>query len=277
VSFKFRDYTALNTTGLENTPGTDKEPYAWDRLNVDYHFTDTISLGVLGQYYHTWFGDQNRPQINGQNGLTQSYSSYLGNTGLVFANSKIADLGKGFIIDGLLRYDLPTSEWSQAAGSPGEGWAGMGVSKSVGIVDFKYTELVRYYFQTRDTSNLTTPAVPATATALEKPGMRVQNKMVRLYSYADIGVNITKKLSFALEGGFINETYHADSATNRDEVIHNFIIFNPEIDFAFNDHFSLAVGVWDQPDMLALNTIYIPLAADTQNGGEGYLLTTIKF
>jgi hypothetical protein len=268
-SVKFRDYTALNTQGLEGN-GTakelDQEAFAWDRLNLTYNFSDDVSFSVMPQYQHTWFGARDRQQDPGKIGLEQNYSSFLMNTGLILSDSKLATLAKGVVVDGLLRYDLPTSEASQAAGSYGEGWAGAGISKSVGIVDFKYTELVRYYFQSRDTSNVTSIK-----------GVRSLNRENRIYSFADIGVNITKKLSLNFEGGFMNQYSREDSQTGRDRVLNDFIIVNPDIGYAFSDSFALNAGIWETPDMRDMKSAYRPLSADAQNQGEGYVLSTVKF
>lgn len=144
----------------------------------------------------------------------------------------------------------------------------MGISKSVGIVDFKVTEIVRNYLQQFTTSNVVTASDPT---------KHLQNPYIRVYSLLDIGVNITKKLSFGFETGFLNERRYADNSTGRSEKMIDSVIVNPDIGYNFSDNLSLDVGIWEQPDMRSLSTSYVPLTADAQNNSEVYLLTTIKF
>ncbi len=271
-SIKYRSYNALNLVAVTNSSDSpDREVWVWDRLNLTYNFNPDISVSVMPQLFHTWFGDRNRVQDDSFGNLSQPYSAYLGNTALIFADSKIATLQGGIIWDGMARYDAPTSEWSQKAGSLGETRLATGLSKSFGRFDIKVSETYRYFLQQYTTSE-------AELADKKTPGWPSQNEEWYLYSLLDLGYNISKKVSISLETGFINKTKLADDnpTHQRDSVKADEIVMNPEIAVAINDNFSLALGLWEEPNMRKLKTsVYEPL--NPVNGGEAYLMTTIQF
>jgi hypothetical protein len=150
---KLRSYNAEDLNALENYGATrDYTIRAWERLNIDYHITKSIWIGIMPQYYHTWFQDPNRGQSGSNPGLSDTYSSYLGDAALVLTDKDIATFGNKFVFAGRQEYFAPISEASQAAGSYGETRTNLTLAKSVGKFDFKWTEEFRYYFQSAETN-----------------------------------------------------------------------------------------------------------------------------
>jgi hypothetical protein len=256
-------------------------------VNLDYHFDKDISLGVLGQYFHTWFEDQNRPQSANNPGLNQSYASYLGDTGIFLADKNITDfggpkVGHGFVLGGSQGYLAPTSEGAQAAGSAGETRTNLNLSKSFGKLDLKWTEELRYYFQQYETNAF-----------LNASGQPIVNSQYRVLSLLDIGYNFTSKLSLNLETGIVNEAEYGDSANGVPQTYIDYLVMNPEIDYAFNKTFTLALGIWEvynytNPPQLStpngnVTASYTPFApyngeaAGSWTGTEVFLQGTVKF
>jgi hypothetical protein len=263
VSFKYRSYNAMDMAALAGEQDADFELRAWDRFKITYAFSPDISLALEPQLYHTWFGDRSRRQTGADN-LDQPYSANLGDTNLILVHSKLARLQGDINVGGLLRYNIPTSEASQKNGQLGEAYLGFMLGRSFGALSIEAVLMGRHYMQQYNTSLLT------------KGGVPLQNKEFRLYTYVDFNYEITKKLSLFLETGFMNTTWHSDSATGRPQKRSDQIIMNPEVTYAFNDNFALSVGFYEEPDMRTLSTdTYVPLAID--NGSEGYFMTTIKF
>ena len=286
-SFKYRSYNAENLDALEmpNDPSKDHEVQAWDRFNFTYAVNDTVSVSVMPQVYHTWFGDRDRAQNPSVVGLTQPYDFYLGDTGLYLIDSKIADLGGGFKLDGSFAYFFSTSEASIANGTIGQTRSTLAAGRSYGPIDVKWTESFWYYLQEYQTSSLFSTATGP-----------LQNSNYAILSLLDLGWNITKKFSINLETGFWNQASLPDDNTNRSPVLNDYIIADPEIDYSFSDHFSVGLGIWEQYDMRnqavtvtaaapagsASSTVpvswlpeYSPF--DYRNGSQAYLQTTLKF
>jgi len=278
--FKYQSYNAMDLSTLEGdrhngglkdingNPMLDGELRAWDRFNFSYSLSPNISVSIMPQLYHTWFGNRDRQQDSNLPGLQQPYSAYIGDTGLYFVDSKVASLAGGINMDFVQAYFLPTSEASQDAGQIGVTRTAVGFSRSFGPVDLKWTESLWYYFQQMQTSSLMKTST----------GLPVQNLQYRVWSLLDIGLNVTKKFAVSLEAGFMNQMQYADDnpATARQAVLQDNIVLDPEVSYAFSDHFSLAIGIWELYDMRSQSTpSYTPLASS--NGSEGYFQTTVKF
>jgi len=278
--FKYRSYNAMDLATLEGdtghgsltnangSPMLDTELRAWDRFNFSYALNENISFDIMPQLYHTWFGNRDRMQDPTMPGLQQPYASYIGDTGLYFADSKLATLAGGINLDFVQAYFLPTSEASQDAGTIGVTRTNFGFGRSFGPFDIKWTESLWYYFQQTQTSSLVRTT----------NGLPVQNIQYRVWSLLDLGLNMTKKFAVTLEAGFMNQLQYADdnAATARPAVLQDNIVLDPEVSYAFSDHFSLALGIWELYDMRsASQPYYSPLSS--ANGSEGYFQTTVKF
>jgi hypothetical protein len=271
-SFKYRSYNAMDMDVVENkNPNGDREIRAWDRFGLSYSFNDDISFTLEPEVLHTWFGDRDRAQDPSKEGLEQSYAGRMSDTHLILADSQIARLKGGLVLDGSLRYDIPTSELAQRNGELGQTRVTVGLGREFGAFEAKLTLIGRNYLNQYNTSELKT--VPAKK---GDPSLNVLNKEFRLYSLVDLTYNFTKKLGFTLEGGFMNTTVHGDEATNRPASRVDQIVMNPELDYAFSDSFALAVGLYEEPSMASLpDGGYVPLSV--ANNGEAYFMTTVKF
>ena len=290
--FKYVDISAEYINGFESpsslstiTGPADHEVQAWDRFYVYYNMNNDIALGMMGQLFHTWFGDPSRaqdasagnPSVPTNASLNQPYAAFIGDTELYLKDTKIAMLG-GWKLEGVLGWYLPTSQSSQQSGQIGESDTGMSIGTSWGPVDFKYTEKLWYFFQGYQTSTL-----------VDSSGDAVRNSQYAVWSLADATWNITSKFSFDLTAGFMNQALYQDENGQRPQVLNDYIIVDPELDYEFNKHFELGLGLWEQYDMRNAAQIgtnpsgtpifvsqYTPFAA--WNGGtQVYLTGTIKF
>jgi hypothetical protein len=231
----YKTLNAANLNALENYgAGLDYTIQAWDRLFISYYLNPDISIGLIGQYYHTWFQDQDRPQSSTNPGLTQSYASYIGDTGLSFTDKKIASLFGGLTLSGQEVFYFPTSQSSETAGMYGQSRTSIGLAKSIGKLDLKWNEALWYDFQQYETNAY-----------ISNSGAPIMNPQYFIFSNIDIGYNFTSKLSFTLESGFINESNYGDSYNGVAGVHNDYLELNPELDYAFSKHFSLGLGIWE--------------------------------
>jgi hypothetical protein len=255
--FQYKTNNAVNLNAVENYgPERDYTIQAWDRFYVTYNFSPNISLGLVGQYYHTWFQDGDRPQSSTNPGLTQSYASYLGDTGLAFNDKKITTLAGGIVLSGQASFYAPTSQSSQTAGAYGQTRTGLALSKSFGKIDLKWNEVLWYDWQRFDTNAY-----------LSNSQSTIANPQYYGFSNLDITYNFSSKLSFTLEGGFINEANYGDSYNGIAGINNDYIEFNPELDYSFSKHFLLGLGVWEVYNTTNQPTVggqtvsyYVPLA-----------------
>ena len=164
----------------------------------------------------------------------------MGDTGLYLVDSKIAQLVGGLTLDGSQAYFFSTSEASLKNGTIGQTRSSLGLGRSFGPIDVKWTESLWYYMQQYQTSSLFTSG-----------GLPIQNVNYQLWSLLDLGWNVTKRFSINLEGGFMNQATVPDDnpSSERAAVLADYIILDPEIDYSFNDHFTLGLGIWEQYDM----------------------------
>lgn len=236
----------------------------------------------MPQYYHTWFQDQNRPQSSNNPGLNQSYASYLGDTGLYLNDKNITSFGsKGneFIVGASQSYFAPTSEGAETAGELGETRTEFTLSKSFGKLDLKWTEHLRYYLQQYNTNAF-----------IGNNGKPIANTAYRLLNLMDIGFNFTSKLNFTVETGVVNEYDYGDSSVNLTPQYIDYLVMNPELGYSFNDHFSLALGIWEvynytnppvvEGGQTASYTPFAPYNGSTAGawaGTEVYLQGNVKF
>src|SRR5437660_12150645 len=116
--------------------------------------------------------------------------------------NKLSALGSGFVLQGRQEYYAPTGVKSQAASEAGETRTRLSIAKSIGKLDLKYNEELRYYLQQYETNSLLKSGVPD------------PNANYRLLSLLDIGYNFTKDFSIGIEGGFVNEAMYPDSFNN---------------------------------------------------------------
>jgi hypothetical protein len=278
--FQYKSDNAVNMNALENY-GTnlDYTIAAWDRLYLTYYMTKDISLGVIGQYYHTWFQDQNRPQSSSNPGLGQTYASYLGDTGIVFNDKKIATLAGGIDFSGTMSYYAPTSQSSQSAGLWGQTRTGLALGKSIGQVDLKWNEILWYDWQQYETNaNLSSKGTP------------LLNPQYYILSNIDFTYNFTKKFSFALESGFINEQNYGDSYNGIGGSNNDYLEVNPELDYSFTKNLGLSLGIWEVYNMTIQPTdngqtvsFYTPFAPyngtapGSWTASQLYLMGTVTF
>lgn len=286
----YRSYNKLDVAAIRQEEGADGEVKAWDRLNLTYNITDNFSVSAMPQWEHTWFGDRDRPQDKDVPAFGQSGSGFLLNTALILTHSKLAVLKGDMILGGFLRYDIPTSEVASKSGSLGELWTELDITKSFGKFEIQPQVILRYYLQQYQTStaykeatleeDITQPdgnIVPR-GTRVQVP---LQNTEYKIYTLLAMSYKITPKLTAAFETGFINVATHADGNIDpstgkaRDAGMKNLVEMNPQVEYGFNDSFSLALGWYEEPDMKSLKTDYIPFNA--ANGGEVYMMATVKF
>ena len=205
-------------------------------------------------------------------------------TGFVLKDTKLGDLGSGFVLQGRQDYYAPTSLASQSAGEMGETRSNLAIAKSIGKLDLKIQEEFRYYLQQYETN-----------TFLSNNGTPLANVNYRLMSLLDVGYNFTSKFSVSLETGFINEVLYPDSFNNTPSAHNDYIEMNPAIDYSFNKYLTLEFGVWEVYNMVSTpsdangltgappSQSYSPLSplnsysGGNWGGSEAYLQATVKF
>ena len=259
-------YNALNMKAFSNDNPSDREAYAWEQPTVKYKLTETLNIGVMPQFLHTWFGNPNREQdLPVQPGqLKQPYALYMGNIALKLTSKKIAMLPGGIKLDGELRYDAPTSELSQRNGEYGQLWGTVGLARSFGKLDLKFTYIARYYMQQFNTSSL-----------IGKDGKNMVNNSYRQYAFLDTGFNFTDKLSTTLELGSKITYKYADPDTGRLDFADMKRIAILDVSYAFSKAFTFSAGISE--DTGALNDGKLPWdTSNTAEGGEVYLAGTFN-
>lgn len=263
---KLKNYNASYLDAIENNPNAkDYEFWAEEKLTLSYDFHEALRASITAEYDHTWFGQRNRPLDPRKVGYSQTYDGYWGNTALMLEFKELADFGSDTRLRGYLRYDLPTSEESQKAGSYGEIWGAARLSKKIGRLEMRWNEVLRYCLQEFTTSQITE----------RKSSEYVQNLNYRIDSTLEFIFMPKEYFKFSIEMGFRNTVTWAEEVSGRAPVFKDRIFMNPQAAVVFSRNVELAVGIFESPDMRRLSPVgYVPLSA--QNGGEGYLQLTVR-
>ncbi|MBK9293155.1 MAG: hypothetical protein IPM57_01730 [Oligoflexia bacterium] len=263
-------WLSINGLGMRPFQGIDDgklvEISSWEQPNIKYKFNENWSVAVMPQFFHTWFGDQQKEQdVGAKSGqLEQGAAFNMGNVALKLTNSNLLKFGDGFKVDGQLRFDLPTSEVAQKNDQVGETWVSTGISKSFGKFDLKGTLIGRIYHQSYNTSRL-----------VDNKDVRLQNKAARHYQYLDVGYNFTEKLNLTLEYGTYVTYSFEDVETNRPQKVSMNRIADIGLSYTFTKNFTLAVGLSEVTS--SINDTRMPFdTANTAEGGEAYFVASFN-